>query len=538
MESRKSLKLGRRQFVQALGSGYVSGCCTKPVPVERAHLNGVTIDAHCHVFNAADLPARDFILGTQELTQALLRDPTLQTTANFIVDSLLTMLDAAPTAAQEKAFLSNQRRADAQQDPLDAWDSAVDEFLVDMVAETPPVGSRSWTANYDLVHEPERQNLGALLRQSGVLEQNLGGSRLQATGGSTIATDIFLLMDWCRQLCNYRIRNVDRIMEILGPENRGPAIFLPALVDLFRWLPDIAKPTSKAPRVPLAEQVDIMEEVAKLRPGVHPFLGVDPLADWAETEALLRRCFARSDGSCNGFVGVKLYPPMGFSPSNNEHLVALDSKLEQVDVNLGRLYRFCDEYDVPIMAHCNLSKETVTGHQNKTGAAKEWEPVVRQYGGLRINLAHFGGVENFTHESAQSAVPQEQEDIAALMELGRVFADIADDTTPSVKEERPAVIAAFRAYFSRHPLARQRLMYGSDWILLGYERSASLNYLGGWSAVMDALGSASGTSAFFGQNALTFLGWAQPGLARTRIERFYDGIDRQVAWLPEPGDAG
>jgi predicted TIM-barrel fold metal-dependent hydrolase len=57
------------------------------------------------------------------------------------------------------------------------------------------------------------------------------------------------------------------------------------------------------------------------------------------------------------------------------------------------LYDFCVEYNVPITAHCNPGGFLV--HKDFAGFSSpfKWESVLKKYKNLRLNLAHFGGVE-------------------------------------------------------------------------------------------------------------------------------------------------
>lgn len=537
----------RREVMQWMTGGAMVGCCPEdpqPIPGVRSARSGVSVDAHCHVFNAADLPVATFIVGarTSPVNKYLVNRPTLAFSVAILAEAIAGFLTNAPLEDAESAFLNGEPVAD----PLQEWDKGVGGFLSDLFASSVPNGPRIWTANYRPEFEPERLALGAQLKQALAgqawpTDSASGLRTLALSRPNTIFSDINGVLEWCRQLSDFRIRIIDRLIELYGPERRGPSIFLPALVDFYRWLPDLSVAIKEgAPRVNLEQQVKLMERIIQLRPGFHPMLGVDPLADWKDTLSLLNRCFnvEGSDGARgNGFCGVKLYPPMGFSPSNNEHLRAISSvAADTVRDNLQRLYRYCQTYDVPIMAHCNQSNMTPTSEANGTYAAKEWRPVVEseEFRNLRINLAHFGGVSTTFLPAFKAGQPTpEQDEIGELMGMGKVYSDIADETLVVHSADREELAKAIRAYYERFPNAPKRLMYGSDWIMLGFEFAEFPNYLGGWYEQFELVGQ--DQDAFFGQNALDFMGVTTPdSLTQRRLQNFYDDLGARPDWLKAP----
>lgn len=77
---------------------------------------------------------------------------------------------------------------------------------------------------------------------------------------------------------------------------------------------------------------------------MHSFVGFDPRRQVQEPGtplALVKRAILE-----HGFVGVKLYPPMGFQASDNKG---------PIETALRRLYDWCKDADVPIMAHAENS---------------------------------------------------------------------------------------------------------------------------------------------------------------------------------------
>lgn len=109
----------------------------------------------------------------------------------------------------------------------------------------------------------------------------------------------------------------------------------------------------------------------------------------------------------NGFIGVKLYPPMGFRPFNNNH-IPLPSYVTDREKGLGgdagiaihaalyELYAWCESKQVPIMAHANNSNESHSAYGARA-SPDNWRKLIEsnRYRNLRINLGHFGGFEEY-----------------------------------------------------------------------------------------------------------------------------------------------
>jgi len=88
----------------------------------------------------------------------------------------------------------------------------------------------------------------------------------------------------------------------------------------------------------------------------------------------------------HGFKGVKIYPPMGYNPS---------------DPILDGIYRFCDEHvnGLPVMTHCSgalIRSARYARALQRAEAARfcdpnNYKPVLNKYRNLRLCLGHFGG---------------------------------------------------------------------------------------------------------------------------------------------------
>jgi hypothetical protein len=85
------------------------------------------------------------------------------------------------------------------------------------------------------------------------------------------------------------------------------------------------------------------------------------------------------------FIGIKVYPPLGFDPWP-------EPGIERDKVCI--LYDFCIKNKIPITAHCSPGGFLVNKAYKDYSSPYKWEMVLNQYNDLRLNLAHFGGVES------------------------------------------------------------------------------------------------------------------------------------------------
>ena len=167
---------------------------------------------------------------------------------------------------------------------------------------------------------------------------------------------------------------------------------------------------------------------------------------------------------CRGeAIGIKLYPPMGFRPIRNA--------VPDWDVRLRQLYDWCCRKGVPITAHC--SPANAVRDADGFAEAAEWGPVLDEFEGLRLNLAHTGGLQD--RDWNQRAI----EFLAQQLALGRhVFADVGNhDLT-----KRESLAGLFASLFRDVDTAARtfgverselfaQLMFGSDyWFLTANAR--------------------------------------------------------------------
>ena len=141
-------------------------------------------------------------------------------------------------------------------------------------------------------------------------------------------------------------------------------VIVALMMDIFKG------PESERDRRRYIGQIDGHAEAALQRPGrVLPFFGVHPERP-GHLEQLKKAIETK------GFVGVKLYPSLGYS---------VDS------ATMRLVYGYCLEKDLPVLLHCGHGGFYRTEDQIELCNPAQWEDVLRDFDGLRVCFAHFGG---------------------------------------------------------------------------------------------------------------------------------------------------
>lgn len=483
-------------------------------------MSSVVVDVHCHTFNADDLPVRGFI------QRVALRHFPVGSSLAQLVDLLIQ--HGAPGYRDEKP------RLDAllgQQDLESTFELAVtapavdleaqlerevDEALVDLQARNPGlvrrVGRDIAVAEGTVSAGPEEtlEGLPDLLgtARRGVRWVKLfGKSRLDVTG---------LLVSTYRD-------QVD--------------LYCPMLVDLGVSLGDAAQTT-------VLEQVVLQEKLSRLSmlgllPGggkarIHPFVGFDPRSEVKARAAQDVRTpldVVKEAIEDYGFVGVKVYPPMGWRPIGNVTVGDMTSaEASVIDQVLRDLYGWCEEEQVPITAHCSDSNYSDDSYQRAGLAAPEgWIKVLEEFPDLHLNLGHFGGAQQDEKpEGWPWTIGQ------AAHRFPHLYADVGNHSIYD-----PALAAGYLETLHRmfnqdtSKDMGQRVMYGSDWFMAALHKDHE-QFLDTYRGLYEERFGAEPTTAFMGGTALRFLGFDDPSNGnaqrlRARHERF--APDRIPDWL-------
>ncbi len=205
----------------------------------------------------------------------------------------------------------------------------------------------------------------------------------------------------------------------------------------------------------------------ELRDVVLPFVCADPRRpDVAE---FVRANIERE----NGCVGIKVYPPLGFWPS---------------DTRLNPVFDYAASERIPVLAHCSRGGAIYRGrireemrvapHSGKRVGGRRsalfgeyanpdgWLPVLERNPDLRLCLAHYGGGEEWRRYLRNAEPVSERESwirkINGLIEnpqFPHVYADV------SATAARPDTLPLIAVLASR-PETRDHVLFGSDFFMI------------------------------------------------------------------------
>lgn len=547
------------------------------VPPVRSRL----IDVHNHVFNGSDLPTVRFIkivILKHYPKQAV---KVLDIDDKDVIDQLLALLTfivgrtRAPTAFVESRVLDLEQPQLALNtdgpDNESAVISAIAEFSVD----------RALAVDSQALENPSgfRKLRRAVLTAAG--ESGVGVSDEPITKSQTeeIARkayrskfDLGLLLRWFALFTRYRYVLVEQLTRDHRSQGFDSVLSCPALIDYDHWLGE------RVDRSPLPAQVSVMGRLARRKSGpvVHGYVGFDPLRQVAweagtfkayEPIALVRRAIREE-----GFVGVKLYSPMGFRPMGNSDPCQTYPDIDSVNQILGKpgadsatqdckprpadgsrelgekldramtkLFDTCVAESASILAHTNDSNGAAQDFSKRADPAY-WLPVLQRWPTLRVGLAHFG---SFTARSVGSPSGAGLPEASWEWTVGRfikqypnapVYYDISYlvEMVGLAKTDYDRYAATLRAWVKEFDPECRHLMFGTDWTMLGLDPA----YEGYTARVYDFFGKDIGfdkarMDRLFWSNAAAFLDLQDTGVARARLLKFYARNGLPESRLPQ-----
>jgi predicted TIM-barrel fold metal-dependent hydrolase len=581
-------KLTRRGALGALGamvgSSATAGCglggdlsAKLPDPDPSTPL---TIDVHSHVFNLSDTQFRDFVKHAHPDQAAIVDMLGDLGTLAPPADKELAALGGAglslPTLSLPSApDLGERQYQEARRSMRAAQKRLQDSDNPRKKRSAAKIGARldGLQPTYHEYKKDRREQRKARLHVA--LQQRSMARAMSPTatpfappamsgpcGGASTSEDISFdgLFDFVMRNFHYRYVNAhDYITEYSASPVRKVDIMITQIIDYDWPLGDERTHSS------LHDQVRVMERIMKLTNGrVLNFAPFCPFKQVAHN-----RGYRNEDGSAvdnplaivqdavlnRGHIGVKIYPPMGFMPYDNEGLQRRDPdyywgrtpvRKPLLDASLGRelddaldaLYSWCLANEVPVMAHTSPGNAADCRYLTDIMVPESWAGVVRRYPGLRVNFAHFGHTDIVANSGHNAGV------LMSYMTEGRdsagrhLYADSA--YFAEVLTERPQVEGQLRTLLRNsvhkgNAALSHRLMYGSDWEMVIME--------GGTTAYLDLFGdilgdlSQDGTISprhdladrFFGLNAAAYLGLHKGEANRWRLERFFGS--RTLPWM-------
>jgi predicted TIM-barrel fold metal-dependent hydrolase len=598
----------RREFV-AGGIALAAGAAALPArtAAESVAVRRIEriIDVHCHIFNAADLPIEGFarkimVPKTVHTSELLARFAEYPGALEALVHAIAVQVKRGAPNSQDEIDAVDEFERDPRKKPTSAWRKEEDRQqlrsafrLIWFNSEI--FGSRDLSLPDEVALEIAIEHVQLFLYQQiheefgkpeltpdehGIL-RNQDPDQVDAIADELYSRDDMLgrYIRWALLYTRYRFELAEELDQLHGNTAQRSRIVLmtPAIVDFSKWLED-------EDHLSIEDQVDVMARIARRKDGprVHGFVGFDPLrkALYADHKrkpgdrdplAIVRSAIEVNQiphgrSTTGGFIGVKLYPPMGFRAIGNAglpddtfdepaYLRSADTGLEsqigrKLDAALTQLYAWCSANNVPIMAHTSRSFGPSSDYEDRADPVF-WADVLKSgaFPGLRINMAHFGHFNN----AVQYSRPANYVDKCWEWTVGKIitssdsayaYADISSlgeilKVGPSKK-----ILECMRAFKDRFPDSAERLMYGTDWSMIGQEERfpkpfSSKPFPDIMIFFLRAVGyDDSQIENIMFRNAARFLGLSKDERekfgehsTRARLERFYAAHGLSAAWM-------
>jgi predicted TIM-barrel fold metal-dependent hydrolase len=540
----------------------------------------VAFDIHCHVFNAADLPIRGFLDDIYiSASPGLLRY-----SEEGLVAFVSTIMKGQAIAAEQEAaeingtavrLLATDRfsRDYSRTTNAELLRQSVSAAAAELQNDVDVLQRGGTVRSPFAIQDVARQVRGRqqILRDLAAETRNpmnafVEGRAPSAAAVADGAVNAFLSGSgpqalvgvlWMATLLTRRRRElVERLFDL--PETNGTdvRILAPAIIDYSYWLDDFNSS-------PLQDQIDVMSAIAAHPPSgraVHSWVSFCP---WRQLRESAQAGLVKTAILERGMLGVKLYPVMGFYPIGNEQAQARGERYpcnlesipnfgKRMDDALRDIYQFCVDNDVPLLAHCSdseypylfdcaqrpLAPKDALGLR---GAPTIWAQVLQDYPRLRLNIGHAGGLWDLSaHPDPNRPIPSRPwtpEVIQLISSAPSAYADIADYSSVYDRDQTDDlhILGVVNQSLNAYPGARDKLMYGTDWVMLSMALHAERYYPEMRRLLPSQLGlNAAQTSGFFGGNAARMTGISiKSGVkpqTRQRLEAFYDrhGLDKAV----------
>lgn len=506
-------------------------------------LPDVSIDIHAHIFNATDIPIPGF------LDQVFLRSPETPVGDNIAPRALIRLvteilllvvstaseeLDRLPQPPKSSAVLIAQDKANVAQGIRNyaaggqaALRASRVRSPVEVGEDEQLLGELDRLANRGVFLRRSRSDLGLAVADAVFDEPATPVAAMRSAGGGGDPS-LAQTLRWAALLTRDRRDILDTLIGFYGldageqdDEVRGISAFSPSLVDFEYWFTEPAQTRLSSQR----DQLAVMSRLALLerRSVLLNFAPFCPLRAAVDGDSVHRRI--RSAILTQGFVGVKIYPPMGFKPIGNSSQGLMGGVRKAsgaaIDRELRKMYRWCNDNGVPIKAHGNNS--LAAGECTGQNAAPDlWAQVLRDYSELRINIAHFGGFEELTPTDACTDPPPYEERAAQLIAAyPNAYVDLGYWTeVTGISRPGTAIVNRVRTLVEQTPALADRIMYGSDYTMIGRERQHNA-YLRDVAAAIDSIDALSG-DAVFALNSQRYLGLNDPDSpTRQRLDAFF-----------------
>jgi predicted TIM-barrel fold metal-dependent hydrolase len=554
----------RRAFIAGLAATLapLPACAQMAVlcpadPTVSNPLAPITIDTHAHFFNGSDLQIKEF------LSKAIVRS---ESELSPLVDAMAGLFQIlgwhlAPSAQSEMAAIA---RYTALLEDCDGADP-MRKVAGGAYQEGYALGRRELQVAADAAYQTpagaavlgprtSRTGLGAAIADLPATIDEFDDRRSNA---ATVLGSQPTFLGYIQfVLHNFNHRHVNAIDYLTTYSKGSPRkidLVCSCMVDYDWWLAG-----GKATPTSLSDQVDVMGQISVLLGGrVHGFAPFCPFRETMTLDAggigdatrLVKRAI-----ETRGFIGVKLYPPMGFAAWGNTDKTVWRGKPslpppaadpdfgKRLDAAMSTLFTYCVANDVPIMAHTNHSNGPSEEFEELAGS-DHWKLALEKFPGLRVSFGHFGDTDLEDHKGNKTRPFLKLMTKGAGTPGANTFADSGYFAGTLMNQAKMRDVLR-ELYAAENRIMQERLMYGTDWTMILPQKNVE-RYLSDFIDVMrrieaiePGIGARQTTlsNAFFGLNAVEFLGLKAGRGNRRRLETFYaQNSVPQPDWMRKVG---
>ncbi len=537
----------RRNFMFGFGAAIAGISLTGCERVKRffqPEVPSSAIDIHTHIFNGRDVPAVGF------LKQVILRETHASVDADITSDAFLKLLKTVllmntPTAKAELDQIDNKFKRLARNEAMAQDESNVAEAIARFSRE-----GGGQTTGLSTTRNAETRILDRIANEVNAADIRRSLQTPEAQGRALSArifkrdttaivgpgkereyvhrSPFLQTIRWAGMLTRARVDILAELDRLYG----GPGlirVFSPSLVDFQKWF------LTHEDTSPVEDQIKLLAAIARQNTTslILPFAPFCPLRAALEREdtpdvdplRIIKTAVLEL-----GFVGVKLYPPMGFRPIGNRvDLTWVPRKPlgggSALDRELEALYLWCVENEVPIKAHANNS---IAAGPN-TGAFADpagWRELMQdsRFSSLQLNLAHFGGFDETASHGSFTSQNDWEETLGEMVDtFPNLYFDLGYWTEAGTADDRgrSRVIERTKKLLARSPKMVERMMYGSDWSMIGREPNHPAYLADVQATLIDLKLNDEQRQQVMGGNAATYLGLDRDGLQKQRVAAVY-----------------
>jgi predicted TIM-barrel fold metal-dependent hydrolase len=476
----------------------------------------IIIDAHCHTFNANDLPLKGFLTKVTLNADEKILPNIIRPLANLLAE----IADNAPD------FIKERNRLDSLLSPPEAGIRAVEDYALPEADEPDEEFAEKLRGiMYQMENSADKDERELFV----ILEKEMGFSPGEAGVRSAMDSAkslwssrgiISRYIKWIKLLTGYRYEITNRLINTYSSSGTTVNLFTPALIDYDRWVDDQSKTS-------LPEQIQLMEKNIRYQRGrIHPYFPFDPWRESEEPEGEQGSLYWLKEAvEKNGFIGAKLYPPMGYSALDNKNHSKFPNNAPKPPEDFGRsldramrsLFSYCQENDIPILTHCANSNETERCFGERAHP-KYWAQAVSdgEFPKLRVCLGHYGGLDSLNESDGWAM------QVGSLCNDPKknVYADISHYSAILQNDKRNSTMDNLERMLERFPNAINRIIFGTDWIMLARVRN-NQDFLKVFRDAFEERFGSENCRKFMGENAARFLGLSPGQKTRIRLDTFY-----------------